>query len=106
MVQPTKRNVQLSAAFIELANRYEAPEWVSYCLWETLEGTRSKPFAFFEPLTPEELEILRALRDEAGIWFFWQNGRWNPTAIADWRAHAAVTRSEDVLQHLHAQGAR
>lgn len=105
MVSPTKRNVQLAAAFIALANRYEANDWVSYLLWETLEGARSRPFVFLDPLTPEELDMLRALRDEAGIWFFWQNMRWNPTTIADWRTHAATTRSEDILQALQSQGA-
>lgn len=104
MVSPTKRNVQLAAAFIELANRYEANEWIAYLLWATLEGDRPKPFFFYDPLTLEELENLRALRDEAGIWFFWQNGRWNPTAIADWRAHAAVTTVGDVVKSL--EGAR
>lgn len=101
MVQPSKRNVQLAAAFIELANRYTAPDWVSYLLWETLEGIRTKPFVFLDPLTPEELETLRALRDEAGIWFFWQNDKWTPTAIADWRHHTSTVKSENVLQQLH-----
>jgi hypothetical protein len=100
MVQPSKRNVQLAAAFIELANRYTAGGWIEYLLWETLEGTRSKPFVFLEPLTPEELEALRALRDEAGLWFFWQNEKWNPTAIADWRSHTSTVKAEDVLRAL------
>lgn len=101
MVSSSKRNVQLVAAFIELANRYSAEGWVEYLLWETLEGERPKPFAFFDPLTSEELESLRALRDEASLWFFWQNNKWNPTAIADWRHHTSTVKSADVLRQLH-----
>ncbi len=100
MVSPSKRTVQLVAAFIALANKYEANEWVAYLLWATLEGERPKPFFFYDPLTDEELETLRALRDEAGLWLFWQNNKWNPTAIATWREHARTTSAGDVVKQL------
>lgn len=100
MVSTTKRNVQLAAAFIELANRYNAEGWIEHLLWETLEGARAKPFLFFEPLTAQEMEILQGLRDEAQLWFLWQNGKWNPVSIDKWREYASYTRSEDVLQAL------
>jgi hypothetical protein len=103
MVQPSKRNVQLAAAFIELANRYTAAGWIEYLLWETLEGSRPKPFLFLDPLAESELESLRALRDEAKLWFVWQKKKWNPVPVDTWREHATHTKSEDVLRAM--QGA-
>ena len=101
MVEPSKRNVRLAAQFLEIANRYTAEGWIEYLLWETLEGTRDRPFAFLELLPSEEMEVLQALRDEAKIWFFWQNAKWNHVPIAKWREHVATRTANDVLQELH-----
>ncbi len=102
MVEPSKRNVQLAAQFLEIANRYTASGWIEFLLWEVAEGTRERPFVFLEMLPTEELAVLHALRDEAKIWFLWHNERWNPIPIDKWRAHASQRTANTVLDELHA----
>lgn len=104
MSGPSKRTVQLAARFLEIANRYTAEGWIEYLLWETLEGKRDRPFPFLEPLASDEQEALRALRDEANIWFAWSNNRWAPVPIDQWRAHAEQRSAKDVCDELHAKG--
>lgn len=101
MVDVPKRTVQLAARFLEVANRYTAEGWIEYLLWETLEGTRDRPFVFLEPLPEDEIESLKALRDEAKLWFAWTNDRWNPVPIDQWREHTKTRTANDVLRDLH-----
>ena len=100
MAEPSKRTVQLAARFLEIANRYTAEGWIEYLLWETLEGTRDRPFVLLDPLPEDEIESLRALRDEAKLWFVWNNDRWNPVPIAQWLEHAKTRTADDALRDL------
>lgn len=101
MAEPSKRTVQLAARFLEIANRYTAEGWIEYLLWETIEGTRDRPFVFLDPLTEDEIASLQALRDEAKLWFLWGAKGWQYVPIAEWREHAKKRSADAVLQELH-----
>lgn len=76
--------------------------WVEYLLWETVEGKRDRPFKLLPPLTQEQMGVLRRLRDEAGLWVFWQEGRWCHTTIDVWRPYAVENNSGVIFNRLHA----
>lgn len=97
----SKRQIQLTGRFLEIAKRYTSDGWIEHLLWETIEGTRDRPFPLMDPLLPGEMESLRALRDEIKIWFFWQNGKWNPVAVDVWRPYAEKRTAKVVLDELH-----
>jgi hypothetical protein len=102
----SKQTIRQFAAALALADKYTAPGWIEYLLWETLEGKRDRPFKLLEPLAPEELEALRALRDEAKLWFFWEAERWNPVSVEEWRKHTSSVSADDVLQRTIEMNAR
>lgn len=86
---------QLIQEFIKITERYKCPGWIEYQLWETLEGKRSCPFApFFDPLSDEELDILRLFRDELKEWLVWDHDRWTTADIDSWRDLAGTSRDD------------
>jgi hypothetical protein len=94
--------LRCSVEFVKIADQFKgAEEWISYCLWETIEGTRKKPLPFFNDLTEEEMGILRFLRDDLKMWLYWENG-WAPVAVEEWRAHAMMRTGKDVIDEIHA----
>ena len=97
----SKRSIQLAGRFIDIASRYTCEGWIEYLLWETIEGTRDRPFMFMDLLPDDELEDLKALRDEVKVWLSWQNNKWNPVPIKQWREHAAQRTANDVLKELN-----
>lgn len=92
--------IGITHAAVTLADRYTAPGWIEYLLWETLEGTRDRPFKFLDELTAEETKVLRRLRDEAKIWIVWDNNQWCQVEIDAWRKHAEKNKAEDIFQSL------
>ncbi len=101
-MEPSKKAIQLAAKFLEIAGRYTAEGWIEYLLWETVQGTRDRPFMLLDPLSEEDMAVLRALRDEAKIWIFWKKKKWNPVPIQEWMAHVATRTANDVRDELHA----
>ena len=100
MGSPSKRTIQLAAAFLQIANRYMAEGYIEYLLWEVVEGLRDRPYVFLDPLPPEEMEVLRSLRDEAKLWFYWGDGRWSHCPVDEWRQHASVCTAKEVMNRL------
>ncbi len=82
--------------FIDIVTDWNNPGWGEYLLWETLEGRREKPFPSMDPLSAEDLEVLRRLRDDEKVWPSWNGVGWELAGIEEWRAHAATTSSKDV----------
>jgi len=83
--------------FISLVEGWNACGWGEYLLWETLEGTRDRPFRLLDPLTKEDLKVLTSLRDKLKIWLIWDKvaADWQLIDIADWRAHAREVTADD-----------
>jgi len=88
--------------FIELVTGWNCAGWGEYLLYETLEGTRSRPFALLDPLPAEDLEVCRRLRDEHKIWPFWDasSGTWDVVSIHIWRPHALETTADDIRRRI------
>lgn len=86
----------LVSRFTALVDGWFAAGWGEYLLWETLEGTRDRPFQFLPPLTDDELVVCRRLRDEAKVWPTWNGVAWELAGIDEWRAHAATTTAKDI----------
>lgn len=82
--------------FIAIVASWNAAGWGEYLLWETLEGHRSQPFPFGPPLSAEDLEVLRRLRDELQVWPSWDGVAWELAGVDEWREHAASTSAKDV----------
>lgn len=80
---------------------FNAKGWIEYALWETLEGKIERPFPFFDPLTDEELDVLRLLRDEVGEWVWWEGDVCRTVSIEEWRAHASNVDSGKILKDGH-----
>ena len=82
---------RLVAEYITITGRFglngDGAGWVEYKLWEVLEGRLKSPSPFFPPLTEEEMDILRLLRDEVKVWVFWQDKRWCHVDAATWKTH-------------------
>jgi len=70
--------------FTKVANRYEAPRWAELRLWETIEGRRKSPCPFLPPLSDEELDALRILRDEYKLWVVLRNDAWVTIPLDEW----------------------
>lgn len=85
--------------FVQLADRYTAEGWIEYLLWETLEGTRDRPFLFLDSLSEEEMDLLRVMRDEVGIWVTWRES-WLIVGVEEWRSHVKTRTANDVLDTL------
>jgi hypothetical protein len=94
-------SARLVTEFISIATKTNAEGWIEYLLWETVEGLRDRPFKLLEPMSDEEMDVLRLLRDEAEIWVAWVKGQWCTVPIEDWRQHAAARSADDVLVELH-----
>lgn len=70
--------------FKKTADRYNAPRWAELRLWETVQGTRKSPCPFLPPLSDEELDALRILRDEYRLWVVFQNEEWTTIPLDQW----------------------
>lgn len=86
--------------FIALVDSWNAAGWGEVLLWETLEGLRPKPWKYGDPLTPEQLEMCRALRDDLKVWPCWHAEKkvWNAVDIEVWRAF--TPKADDVRMRL------
>jgi len=86
--------------FRAMASRYSAPGWIEYLFWETVEGLRDRPFPLLEALPPDEMEVLRMLRDDAQIWVFWRDGQWFVVDIESWRVHTRSRSAHSIMTEL------
>lgn len=88
--------------FIALVTGWNAEGWAEYLLWETLGGLRNRPFALLDPLTAEDMAVLRALRDELNVWPYWDapRKRWALAHVGDWKEHAEETSADDAIAIL------
>lgn len=91
--------------FIEIVEGWNAPVWGELLLWETLEGTREKPFLFLEPLPDKDVAVLKTLRDELGVWpSYTTKGRkkaWELMPLKVWRIYAKENPADSVRDKLH-----
>lgn len=91
-----------SEEFIKIASRYDAEGWIEYLLWETLEGKRDRPFRILDPLSEEEMDVLRVMRDEVKFWLYWDQ-RWTMVEIGEWRTNTETRTSDDVFAEMQAR---
>lgn len=84
--------------FTQLVDSWNAAGWGEYLLFETVEGLRDRPFKFLDPLSQEDLQKLRMLRDELQLWPFWDATipGWDTVAIKAWRVHATTTTAKAI----------
>jgi hypothetical protein len=90
--------------FVKIVTRFDIREGglVEYLLWETIEGTRDRPFKLLDPLSEEEMDVLRVMRDEVKFWLYWKDG-WEMVDIEGWKKHAATRTAHDVIAEMQAQ---
>jgi hypothetical protein len=88
--------------FIRLIDGWNAAGWGEFLLFEVLEGTREKPFAFLDPLPASDLEVCQRLRDELKVWPFWVADErvWDCAPIAMWRRIAEQTSADQIRARL------
>ena len=88
----------LVTRFVALVDGWNAAGWGEYLLWETLEGSRDRPFRLLPPLPPDDLEMCRGLRDDIKQWPFWDTATqsWQTTGIKAWRLHTQEVKADDV----------
>lgn len=88
--------------FVSLVEGWNARGWGEYLLWETLEGTRDRPFRLLDPLTQEDLAVLHRLRDKLKIWPFWDpvDEDWVVGSVEYWRAHAREITADDARERI------
>lgn len=92
--------------FIEIVEDWNAAGWGEFLLYEVLEGSREKPFLFLDPLTEEEMGILRTLRDELAVWPTYVGGKkkcgaWELMPLKVWRIYAKGHPADSVRDRLH-----
>jgi hypothetical protein len=87
--------------FIQLVESWNAPVWGELLLWETLEGKRDKPFLFLDPLTVEDMQMLKTLRDELKKWPTYVPGSWELMPLKVWRIYAKEHPADSVRDRLH-----
>jgi|HubBroStandDraft_1064217.scaffolds.fasta_scaffold216817_2 hypothetical protein len=88
--------------FIALVDKYGIEEggWAEFLFWETVEGKRDRPFKLLDKMPEEEMAVLRRLRDEAGLWVFWQDGRWCHTPVDVWRPYAQENTADVMFEKI------
>jgi hypothetical protein len=87
--------------FIQLVESWNATKWGELLLWETLEGIRPKPFLFFPELSPEDMELLKTLRDDLKVWPSYVKRKWELTPINAWRLYAQKHPADSVRDRLN-----
>ena len=93
------KNHPLVLHFIALVDGWNAAGWGEFLLWETLEGTRDRPFKLMDKLPEADMEVLRRLRDELKVWPYWDGPtqQWDIVDMDAWRPFAAETPANLIL---------
>jgi hypothetical protein len=88
--------------FTALVDSWNCAGWGEYLLWETLDGTRDRPFPLLDPLPKKDMDVLRKLRDELKVWPFWDGptNTWDVVSIDVWRTFAETTGADDIRKAL------
>jgi len=81
-----------------LVEEWNAGNWGWHLLYETLEGTRDRPFKFLPALSAEDMALLKALRDDLKIWPYEISGKLALVPIETWRLHANETTADMVRE--------
>lgn len=85
--------------FTKLVQEWNGQGFAEYMLWRAVEGNPVGIWALPEVVTVEIMEILRTLRDDLGIWPFWEADvqAWDTVSVPAWRAHAATVSLNDLI---------
>lgn len=90
--------------FIKLVQEWNAAGFAEYMLWRAVEGNPIGVWASPELVTVEVMEVLRTLRDDLGVWPFWEADvqAWDTVSVTAWRAHAATVSLNDLIDRARA----
>ena len=88
--------------FTKLVLEWNAEGFAEYMLWRAVEGNPLGVWALPEVVTVEIMEILRTLRDDLGIWPFWDHDlkAWDVVSVPAWRAYAATMSLGAIFDRL------
>jgi hypothetical protein len=89
--------------FTDLVDSWNYAGIGEHVLWEVLEGLRKQPFPFLPPLSDEEFEMCRRIRDELKVWPFFYEGKWMTVSLAFWQAQRLLHDSDQLNLEAQAQ---